>query len=314
MALPKYDDLMQPLLELLGDGLEHHQRDLAPRLAAYFKLTGAELGEMLPNTAVSRFRHRLGWAGFHLRHAGLASLPRQGFLQITDEGKKFLATKPGKITRTVLMQFEPWREYIRQLRAGASDESGSQPGDEKNGAEDAASEGGATPEERIDRGYADFRATLAAEVLSRVKLCDPIFFEQLVVDLLLKMGYGGSRAEAGQATKISGDGGIDGVINEDRLGLDAVYVQAKKWEGSVGEPQLRDFVGALHANRATKGVFITTGEFTANAKTYVDKVGFKISLIDGRRLAGLMIDFGVGVSLTRNYEIKRIDSDYFEEG
>jgi restriction system protein len=314
MPIPTYDDMTQPLLELLGDGQEHHQRDLAPRLAAHFKLAEAELEEKLPNTAVTRFRHRLGWAGFHLRHAGLASLPRQGFLQITEEGKKFLATNPGRITRRTLMQFEPWREYLLQLKTGSTDGSGSQQDEERNGVDDAAVEGGATPEERINRGYADFRATLAADVLSRVKLCDPIFFERLVVDLLLKMGYGGSRAEAGQATKISGDGGIDGVINEDRLGLDAVYVQAKKWENSVGEPQLRDFVGALHAQRASKGVFITTSEFTANARTYVDRVGFKISLIDGRRLAELMIDFGVGVSLERAYEIKRIDSDYFEEG
>lgn len=299
---------MLPLLELLADGEEHHQRDLSPPLAAHFNLTDAEIAELLPNTAVSRFRHRLGWAGFHLRHAGLASLPRHGFLKITDEGERFLSTKPVKITRTVLNQFAPWREYLRQLKENA-DEGGSV---DKPDAMDTESNE-ATPEERISRAHVDFRATLATEVLSRVKQCSAEFFERLVVDLLLKMGYGGSRAEAGQLTKASGDGGIDGIINQDRLGLDAVYVQAKKWGASVGEPELRDFVGALHVHRATKGVFITTSEFTAPAKNYVEKVGVKISLIDGRRLAGLMIDFSVGVSLAQTYEIKRIDSDYFEE-
>ncbi len=305
---------MLPLLGLLNDRAEHHQRDLAPKLAAHFNLTEEEQVATLPNTPVSRFRHRLGWAGFHLRHAGLASLPRQGFLKITDEGSKFFATNPGKITRALLMQFDPWREYVQQLKEGSEGTAGVTNATVKNGEEESAAEDAATPEERINRGYSDFRATLASELLARVRLCDPIFFERLVIDLLLKMGYGGSRSEAGQATKVTGDGGIDGVINEDRLGLDAVYVQAKKWETSVGEPQLRDFVGALHAHRANKGVFITTSEFTASAKTYVERIQFKISLIDGRRLAELMIDFGVGVSLAHTYEIKKIDNDYFDEG
>lgn len=218
-------------------------------------------------------------------------------------GSALAASPPEKLNLTFLDTIPQHYEWLHQKEDGADSKR------DGTGGETV----GETPEERIGSGYADFRASLASELLARVKACDPIFFEHLVIDLLLKMGYGGSRAEAGQATKASGDGGIDGVINEDRLGLDAIYVQAKKWEGSVGEPQLRDFVGALHAHHASKGVFITTSEFTFTARTYVERVQFKISLIDGRRLAELMIDFGVGVSLAQTYEIKKIDNDYFEE-
>ena len=203
-----------------------------------------------------------------------------------------------------LKQFPAWRAFLAEMKKGKENAPASPEAKED--------EDGQTPEEAIESAHASLRSQLAADVLARVKVSDPLFFERLVIDLLLKMGYGGSRAEAGRATKASGDGGIDGVIDEDRLGLDAVYLQAKRWAGSVGEPELRDFVGALHSHRANKGVFITTSEFSAAAKTYVEKVQFKISLIDGRRLAELMIDFNVGVSLAHNYEIKRIDTDYFD--
>lgn len=275
-------------------------QDVVVYVAEYFKLTDEERAETIPSGQSSKIANRVGWARTHLKFAGLIERTQWGVHRITAAGRDVFEKPPAifdlKFLDTIPQHYEWFHAEKKPLPV-----------------QDVASEGEDTPEERIGRGYADFRASLVGEVIARVKSSDPIFFERLVIDLLLKMGYGGSRAEAGQATKASGDGGIDGVINEDRLGLDAVYVQAKKWENSVGEPQLRDFVGALHAHRASKGVFITTSEFTTSAKAYVEKVQFKISLIDGRRLADLMIDFGVGVSLAHTYEIKKIDNDYFEE-
>ncbi len=170
-----------------------------------------------------------------------------------------------------------------------------------------------TPEEALEAAHAKMRGTLASEVLGRVKTGSPEFFEKLVVELLLKMGYGGSRADAGQAVGKAGDEGIDGVISEDRLGLDIVYLQAKRWDGSVGRPEVQKFVGALHGKRAKKGVFITTGFFSSDAAAYVEHIDPKVVLLDGRRLAELMIDFEVGVTTARIYSVKRVDSDYFEE-
>ena len=305
MAIPKYDEMMLPMLHLIKDGNEYAQRELAVLLADKFMLTESERAEMLPKVRVSRLRHRVGWAAFRLRRAGLAESLHTGTLRITAEGSQFLATNPSRLRASDLKQFPAWVAFLEETKKNADAESpDAVPGDGR------PSE---TPEEVIEESYRLLRAQLASELLLKVRGGTSAFFEQLVVDLLLKMGYGGSRAEAGRATKPTGDNGIDGVIDEDRLGLDTVYVQAKKWEDSVGEPQLRDFVGALHAHRARKGVFMTTSEFSAPARKYVEKVEFKISLIDGRKLADLMIDFGVGVSLADTYEIKKIDSDYFEE-
>ncbi|MDR3403162.1 MAG: restriction endonuclease [Chthoniobacter sp.] len=305
MAIPKYHEMMLPLLRFLADGNEHSQRDLAEPLCNHFGLTVEERSKELPSRQTTYVRHRLGWAGFSLRRSGLAEMPRTGTLRIAEEGKKFLATNPARLTRNDLKQFPAWVAFLAESKKSRESTPTSGETDEEKDTY--------TPEEVMENASDVLRAQLALDLLARMRASDPIFFERLVMDLLLKMGYGGSREEAAQATKASGDGGIDGVINEDRLGLDAVYVQAKRWENSVGEPQLRDFVGALHAHRASKGVFMTTSEFTTSAKAYVDKVQFKISLIDGRRLADLMIDFGVGVSLAHTYEIKKIDSDYFEE-
>lgn len=310
MAIPKYDDITLPLLRLLADGHEHHQRELAPRIADEFNLTQEEREAKLPSHQSTYLRNRTGWAGFHLRKAGLAELPRVATLRITDEGKRFLRSNPPQITRTVLMQFEPFRAYMQQFKEQIKHgvDSGASLSTAKGEEEDAR-----TPEELIANSYALLRAQLASDLLLRVKAGTPTFFEQLVVDLLIKMGYGGSREDAGRATKPTGDNGIDGVIDEDRLGLDAIYVQAKKWENTVGEPELRDFVGALHAHQARKGVFMTTSDFSEPARRYVEKVTFKISLVNGQKLAELMIDFGVGVSLAHNYEIKKMDHDYFAD-
>lgn len=275
-------------------------REFIDRMAEEFKLTEEDRKELLASGTQSRFENRVYWALVHLRRAGLLESTGRGMNRITQRGDEILATNPKRIDLRLLNQFPEFREF----RSRKGDQGSS---------EIIIETPDASPEETLDEEYKRLRETLAAQLTERLSECSPIFFERIVVELLVKMGYGGSRAEAGRATRATADGGIDGVIDEDRLGLDSVYVQAKKWGNSVGEPQLRDFVGALHAHRARKGVFITTSNFTAAAKSYVEKVEFKISLIDGQRLAELMIDFGVGVSLSHTYEIKKIDSDYFDE-
>ena len=170
-----------------------------------------------------------------------------------------------------------------------------------------------TPEEAIELAHQGLREQLAQELLARILSCSPTFFEQLVVELLVKMGYGGSRRDAGERIGQTGDGGIDGIIKEDRLGLDTIFIQAKRWQGTVGRPEIQKFVGALQGQRARKGVFITTSSYTAEATDYASRIDTKVVLIEGKQLAGLMIDFDVGVAAAASYVVKRIDSDYFEE-
>lgn len=302
MPIPPVTHFRVPLLQLLGDGVERPLAEAANALADVFKLTDEERSAVLPS-GYPVVRHRTGWSGFHLRKAGLVDDSKRGILRITEEGKKLLATKPTSLSESVLMQFpkyQAWRKAVSNaapLPIPAVVEA-----DEET-----------SPEEAIANGYATLRANLAAELLERIMAKPSGFFEKLVVDLLLAMGYGGSRAEAGTVTKASGDGGIDGVINEDRLGLDAVYVQAKRWEDKVGAEELRNFAGALLEHKAHKGVFITTSDFTEPAKSYVKTVGQKIVLINSQRLAELMIDYGVGVSTRETYVLKRADEDYFAE-
>lgn len=303
MPIPPVTHFRVPLLQLLGDGVERPLAEAANALSDFFKLTEEERSAVLPS-GYPVVRHRTGWAGFHLRKAGLVDDSKRGILRITEDGKKLLTTKPTSLSESVLMQFpkyQAWRKAVSNaapLPIPAVIEA-----DEET-----------SPEEAIANGYATLRANLAAELLERIMAKPSGFFEKLVVDLLLAMGYGGSRAEAGTVTKASGDGGIDGVINEDRLGLDAVYVQAKRWAKTVGVEELRSFVGALSAHKAHKGVFISTSTFAKSARDYISQVGQKIVLIDGARLAELMIDYGVGVSTRESYVLKRADEDYFAEG
>jgi restriction system protein len=249
-----------------------------------------------------------------LRKAGLATNPVEGTLQITEEGRKFLATNPsGRLTRSVLMQFEPFRQFTAELkeRATAAAKKG---GGSPQIAADSISDEHTTPEERIDAAFDELHQTLVAELRSRLANIDPFRFEQVVLDLLVKMGYGGSFSEAAAVTRKTGDEGIDGVINEDRLGLDVIYVQAKRWKASVGRPEIQSFVGALAGKKANKGIFITTSSFHENARDYVAGVHNKVILIDGRRLAELMIEHDVGLSKGQPHYVKKIDSDYFEGG
>jgi restriction system protein len=286
----------------LGDGNERTLAEAASSVADHFHLTPDERDTVLAS-GYAVVRHRTGWAGFHLRKAGLIEDGNRGVLRITDDGKKLLATHPTSLTRSFLLQFPKYQAWEQAV--AAAETIATTPTSEND--EETS------PEEAIANGYAVLRANLAAELLERIMAKPSMFFERLVVDLLLALGYGGSRAEAGTVTKASGDGGIDGVINEDRLGLDAVYIQAKRWADSVGVNELRNFVGALAAHKAHKGVFITTSTFAKGARDYVSQVSQKIVLIDGARLAELMIDHGVGVSTRVSYEIKRADEDYFAD-
>jgi restriction system protein len=307
MAIPKYDEMMLPILRILADGAEHPQRELADAIAKHFKLTPEECAERLPKVRATYLRHRLGWAGFRLRRAGLADSPRTGTLRITDEGRKFLAANPSQLLRGDLSQFPAWTSFLKDMKKNAprEREGAMTPDDPELPAE--------TPEERIGAAFTELNETLVTDLLSQLAKVDPFRFERVVLDLLVAMGYGGSFREAAAVTQKTGDEGIDGVINEDRLGLDVIYIQAKRWKANVGRQEIQNFVGALAGKKASKGVFITTSAFNGNATDYAAGLQQKVILIDGRRLTELMIEYNIGVAEEHAYRVKKIDSDYFDE-
>ncbi len=294
---------MLPLLRVAADGRERSLAEARELLAAEFKLTAEDQEELVPSGRQSRFANRVAWAKVYLQQAGLLLSPRRAHFQISDRGRELLKAPPARIDIKFLQQQYPEFAQFRSRRGETADEPvlpTTEPELE-------------TPEEALEAAHLRMRAGLASEVLGRVKAATSHFFERLVLELLIKMGYGGSRNDAGQAVGKAGDEGIDGVISEDRLGLDVVYLQAKKWDGTVGRPEIQKFVGALHGKRARKGVFITTGAFSADAAAYVEHIDPKVVLIDGRHLADLMIDFEVGVTTSCTYHVKRVDSDYFDD-
>lgn len=302
MAIPDYQTCMLPLLRHVADGKEHTLRESEEALAGQFSLTPAERAELLPSGQQVVFMNRLGWARTYLKKAGLLDAPKRGVFRITHRGLDVLAQDPARVDVKFLEQFPEFVAFRdtskpESVVAATSDRAPSR----------------TTPEEAIELAHQGLREQLAEELLSRILGCSPAFFEQLVVELLVKMGYGGSRRDAGERLGQTGDGGIDGIIKEDRLGLDTIFVQAKRWQGSVGRPEIQKFVGALQGQRARKGVFITTSTYTAEAADYASRIDTKVVLIDGQQLAGLMIDFDVGVATSATYLVKRIDSDYFEE-
>ncbi len=304
MAVPDFQSLMLPLLRVAADGEEHPLAAARDALAAQLKLTVADQQELLPSGRQPRFTNRVAWAKVYLQQAGLLQSTRRGHFRIAERGRTVLEVPPARIDIKFLQQYPEFAEPRRGKDETTPDVVATLPAEPEL----------ESPEEMLEAAYLKMRAGLASEVLGHVKAGSPQFFERLVVELLLKMGYGGSRSDAGQAVGRSGDEGIDGVISEDRLGLDVVYLQAKKWDGTVGRPEIQKFVGALHGKRAKKGVFISTGSFSADAIAYVEHIDPRVCLIDGRRLAELMIDFEVGVAATRSYQVKRVDSDYFDEG
>jgi len=302
MAIPDYQTVMLPLLEFLGDKKEHSLQETVDSLADKFCLSDDEKRELLPSGQQTTFVNRVGWARTYLKKASLLEPTRRGFFRITQDGLNVCSKKPGKIDIDFLMQIPSFAEF----RALRHDKQG----------EPVISENQATsqtPIESFETAYQRINDNLSMEIIQIVKSSSPSFFERLVVDLLVKMGYGGTRKDAGQAIGKSGDEGIDGIIKEDRLGLDIIYIQAKKWEGNVSRPEIQKFAGALQGHRAKKGIFITTSNYTKEAIDYVSKIDTKIILIDGPTLVNLMIDHNVGVSSTAIYEMKKIDTDYFNE-
>ena len=295
---------MLPLLRFAADGNDHTTREAVEVLATEFQLTQAERNELLPSGQQAIFNNRVGWANSYLKKAGLLESPRRGALRITARGRQILGDNPERIDVKYLERFPEFIEFREASRNNR----------ETTTAESTAIATEQTPEEALELAHQSLRLSLAQDILSRILSCSPTFFERLVVELLVKMGYGGSRRDAGERIGQSGDGGIDGIIKEDRLGLDTIYIQAKRWQGSVGRPEIQKFVGALQGQRAKKGVFITTSSFTAEAIDYASRIDTKVVLIDGQLLANLMMDFDVGVSIAASYTVKRIDSDYFEEG
>lgn len=303
MAVPDFQSLMMPLLRLAGDGVEHAFKEAVEAIAVEFRLTPEERHELLPSSSrTTLFYNRLAWAKTHMTMAGLLQAPRRGVFCITQRGRDLLARQLARIDLKTLQQF-PEYERARRGDAQASAESAVQ----------VVTSSELTPEESIERAHLSLRNDLARELLESIMQCSPAFFELLIIKLMIKMGYGGSREEAGKAVGRSGDGGIDGVINEDRLGLDAIYLQAKRWSNVVGRPEIQQFVGALAGQRANKGVFIATSRFTQDAKDYAANSQYKVVLIDGERLADLMIEHDLGVSVAATYQLKRIDSDFFSE-
>lgn len=304
MAIPDYQKFMYPLIKLVSDGSEYRYQDIFAALADHFQLSDEDRDAMLPS-GQRIYYSRIYWAKTYLHQAGVLDAPRRGVFRITERGRKLLKECPDGIGNENLLQFEEFRHFINR-KIWKTEAPGI-------GSEDKQELQVLTPVEMIEEGYKQLTDSLAYEILQQTKSCRPEFFEQLVVDLLVKMGYGGTLKEAGSVVGKSGDGGIDGIIKEDRLGLDTIYVQAKRWENPVGRPEIQKFAGALLGQKARKGVFITTSGFTKDAWNYVEGIETKIVLIDGDGLADLMIEFGLGVSTQRIIEIKKKDLDYFGE-
>jgi restriction system protein len=302
MSVPDFQSFFLPLLELAADDVEHTIGEAREYIAKIMMLPEADRRELLPSGTQTKFDNRVAWAKSYFIQARVLESTRRGYFKITGRGKELLALGLKRIDIKILNRYPEFMEFHSPKHAI--------PAETERAEKEQPSE---TPEETLQRAYQNIKNDLAAELLERIRKNTPTFFETLVVDLMLALGYGGSRIDAGQSVGQSGDEGIDGIIKEDRLGLDQVYLQAKRWEGTVGRPEIQKFVGALHGKRARKGVFITTGKFSDDAFRYVESIDPKVVLIDGRRLADLMIDNNVGVTETATYSIKRVDSDFFSE-
>ncbi len=305
MAIPTYDQLLKPLLELAAKE-DITRRSATEAMSRQFHLSADEIERRLPSGGATYIRNRVGWAMSFLTKGGLIAKAAPKTYRITEFGQEFLSKHPQAITLADLEAIPGWEEAWK-------------PKEKKRGTPTLVSgldaEARATPYERIEAAFSELRETLIADLQSQLARVDPFRFEQVVLDLLVKMGYGGSVKEAAAVTRKTGDEGIDGVINEDRLGLDVIYVQAKRWKAgaNIGRPEIQNFVGALAGKKAAKGIFITTSAFHENAREYVAGLHQKIILIDGRRLAELMIEHGIGVAEEHAYSVKKIDSDYFDE-
>ncbi len=306
MAIPDFQSILRPLFFIFGDEQEHTRRELIDRLSDDFKLSEQDLKKLLPSGRQPIFGNRVSWALTHLKIAKLIDNTERGVLKITERGKEIYKKRPEIMDKKYLRQFPEYAERREQYRLNKTNKS-------KDDNISDETEESVTPEEQIEEAFENLNNNLSSDILTQLKKAGFSFFEKIVIEVLLAMGYGGSRKDAGEAIGKIGDEGIDGIIKEDRLGLDIIYIQAKKWENTVSRPEIQKFAGALQGKRARKGIFITTSDFSKGAQDYVSAIDSKIILIDGKRLAQLMIDFNVGVSTEATYELKRIDSDYFSE-
>ena len=304
MAIPDFQTLMLPLLRVYSDGKEHVNREVVDALALHFNLTEEERNQLLPSKVDTTINNRVAWARSHLTAAGLLVKQKWGLNKITARGIEVLKKNPQTINLKFLDQFPGYLEFRNPRNKKSTNAIPN-----KNESREETM----TPHAMIETAHEKLRSGLAAEILQQIAICSPAFFERLVLDVIVKMGYGGSRQNAGEHLGKSGDDGVDGVINEDKLGLDMIYIQAKRWKNLVGSAEIRNFIGALTGKRAKKGIVITTSDFTDSAKKAVEGIDYKIILMDGLTLARHMIDYNVGVSSIATYELKKIDSDYFTE-
>lgn len=303
MAVPDFQTIMLPMLRMMADGAEYTLAEMLGTLGNGFQLSDEDLSERIPSGRQTKFYNRICWATTHLKKAAVIENTRRGTFRLSARGKDLLEKNVSRIDLPLLGTFP---EYVafRNLRHSRDSSAVAEPPDIVSDK---------TPDELLAESYESIRESLASEILESIKSCSPAFFERLVVELLVTIGYGGTLEDAGQAVGRSGDGGIDGIIKEDRLGLDTIYLQAKRWENTVGSPEIQKFAGALQGRRAKKGVFITTSDYSKGAREFVGAIDNRIILIDGAELAELMIDYNVGVSVAATYEIKKIDSDFFIE-
>lgn len=303
--VPDFQSIMLPLLTVLGDRQIHKASELRMKIAGHFKLSESDRNEMLPSGTQLKLDNRVHWAISYLKHAGVLIYPSRGYCMITDDGMQLLSNPPEAINIKYLRRFpvfQQWQDLSKPNKRKLESTI------ESEGIVSVV-----TPDEEMENSYSEITKVLRTEIIEKIKSCSPRFFEQLVIDLLLKMGYGGSKIEAGEVLGKSNDGGIDGLIKEDRLGLDTIYVQAKKWENQVPVSQIRDFAGALLSKKAKKGIFIATSTFPNSARQYVASIEPRIVLIDGEQLAELMIEHDLGVSIKRTFAVKKLDLDYYEE-
>lgn len=301
MPIPDFQSIMRPMLVVLADGEVHSMADIHDRLCEEFDLSPEEIKTRITSGNQTVMRNRVGWARTYLNKAGLLEVPQKAHARITERGQKVLAECPARVDVKYLKRFDEFRLFHSPKPEASESEEAVVEQDET------------TPEEQLSASYQAINKSLADELIAAIRAASPGFFEQLVVDLMLAMGYGGSRKEAGQATQATGDDGIDGIIKEDRLGLDTIYLQAKRWQNTVQRPEIDKFIGSLTRHRARKGVFITTSDFSDGARKAVDNLDMKVVLIEGQQLAELMIEHNLGVTRKDVYEVKQFDSDYFSE-
>lgn len=300
MAVPGFQKFMLPVLQFCADGKEHNLQEIVEAMKLKFNISAEDASEIISSGKQTVLNNRVTWTRTYLIKAGLLKFTRRTYCCITDRGRQVLKTNPANIDVRFLKQYPEFLEFHTKRKEK-----------QVNGAKEGLEKEPTTPDERMNEAYQEIRDSLAQQLIINLLQCPPERFEQIVVDLLVKMGYGGSWLDAARAVGQSGDEGIDGIIDEDRLGLDSIYIQAKRWQDSVGRPEIQKFVGALMGKKARKGIFITTSAFSNEAQAFARGIEYRIVLMDGKRLANLMIDYGIGVSDVSTYHIRRVDSDYF---